>query len=298
MVLEELRSKINITELTTGDPTEGPDFLPYDIERELTPARQESMIQRVKEIRLKTHILSLPYFHAAINTKLLLPHRADELGLDEEIWEIIKEAAEDSISEESMPNHSPQGGPHIFHLTNLLWAKILFPEKYSEFGIDKVKEDEMIPKIIESLDEVNNLMSTQSPIQRWANYTYHAYSATVLFPHRANEFKFSEFIRQGWVTSIMENRGGGDWREFARELAMLKLVFPQTAREVPITASNWKNMAALLKGSNWDPEKSLPVFLKMLTAEKIVPSDNGVDIIMPYRATNSVVEPMPEERRF
>jgi hypothetical protein len=296
MVLNRLGGEIDITQLSIETPRQMPSSLWGEIERVLTPERQNKLFAQVRARRERIHTESTPYFNAAANLKLLFPERAAELKLDIEAWKILKEKAQESTSSESViDSNSIQGPPDLdapptFSLHSLMTAKILYPDRYAEFGIDKEKEDEIIGKIRDAYKHWN------TPL---INSFIYSYRAKVLFPHRFHEVSSDAPSLLSWQKLIEQEKINGNWMDFARYAAYFKIVFPEKIDELEIGDFEWSHMLQTLKDSNLTADSLFPWNLKMLAAEKIVPSSNGIDIIMPTRPEEAEMEQtMPTERNF
>jgi hypothetical protein len=299
MVLGRLDQEIDITQLGIETPGQMPSHLWYEIERDLTPEMQDNLFAQIGVWRERIHDDSHTYFDAAVNMKLLFPERASELGLDQEVWGILKQKAGNDISQESVvrPNSpngpSDAGSPPAFRLRTLYCAKVLFPQKWGEFGIDKPREDVIVRKI--------SLLLNHEDFHTSSSSLANAFYAKALFPHRRQEFNFGEQASLRWQREIEHQKKEGMWLDLARRAAYFKFVFPEKMDKIIIEESDWENMRQDLTSSTWpwDTRRELPLYLKMLAAEKVVPSSKGIDIIMPPRPDEDETElSVPEGRNF
>lgn len=294
MVLESIENLIDINALNIEEPEHRTGI--FDPRRDITKKQQADMFEKVQGLKENDKLFDYDtYFNTAEHIKLIFPDRVGELRLDNEAWQRLKEQVVSDTSAESVTHIAPANWdkPH-FSTRGLVQAKILFPEKFSELGINQPKENEIVNKIIERLTTSS---FGDDQVERWRNFAQNAFDAKLLFPHRVGEFELNDNTFSEIKYSLERLKETERWEEFAQTAACLKFLFPERFDEIVMDEDTWDNLRDLLKTEDFASYAAL--YLTILAAKKIDLNDKGLEIIIDDAdAANEQTPFLPNQRKF
>lgn len=277
--------KIDIKKLAVEEPEKKSEIkVSFDPEKEITNEDWERMKENLKNRRGD----NWPnFFIRAVEIKLLFPDRTAELRLDDER---VLGAMKEGLGKYRQKNKWWQFSEAAME------AKILFPERAAELGLDEQARKEMKKK----LDHYKENKS-------WGEFAEQAMRVKIVFPHKASELGLTEEFWKNQKKRLERPRRnrylywGGD---FAERAAVMKILFPERVPELGLNKETWEGMEGYLverrnhgQLANFSKQA---INMKILAAEEVKVSDNGLEIIMSKEKPKLGKEtpPLPETRKF
>ena len=168
--------------------------------------------------------------------------------------------------------------------------KILFPERFSELKLDE-----------HIWEDLKNRLSASSEV---ALFVEDAMALMILYPERVSEFHFDESLWQKLLDQIAEEQN----RKITipHSVLTMKFLFPQKDFKSFLTKEFWKGVKKALaeykdrSSGLWSAFAGEAMYLKLLAAEEIKSTDQGLEVIMQKEKPEFKEEtpPMPEKRKF
>jgi len=268
--------RINIKDLTLEEPPKKRE-LPFDVERDITEEDWDKLCRFLEEISVDDPARRSSFAYVAMNTKLLYPNKPAEYF--EGLAEKIKSSAE-------------QNRPDSYQNFSLIAAalKVLSPEKFSEFHIDN-NDWQGMKEVLESYKNGDH----------WDNFAWHAMKMKIIFPNKTSELFLDENAWFHMEETLFRHRNNNDRALFAMEM---RLLFPEKVLDFRIDKQMWDEMGKALTQSRIENEyydfSTLAVTMKLLAAEEIKITDQGLEVIMQKEKSEFKEEtpPMPQTRKF
>ena len=228
-------------------------------------------------------------------------------------------------------SHTSFDWPLFF--SHIAAAKLLFPEKVNELGIDEHALEEMKQDLeghpgtiasflvmdanikiffpggkgIETEDFFSDAKKTLQRYRSQENWPYFAYYAmytAILFPNKISELNIDETAWQGMIDSLGHFRNM-EWVDlFARLASEMRLLCPERTSELGLDAAMWQKIKELFdlyrSEDKWIGILDLAKSSKLLAAEEIKITDQGLEIIMQREKPEFKEEtpPIPQTRKF
>jgi hypothetical protein len=272
--------KINIHELAIEDPEKQAE-LPFDVERDITPEDWEGMENGLQKIRNWDRDDKWGYFsHHAMCMKILDSNI--DLGLDQDSRDGLIQHLRtwDSID------------------TNLKWSnlpgqavcgKILYPDM--DLGFDA-----------NSWQEMSKKLQVRRERGSWDDFADYAMEIKILNPKM--DIKLSENDWEGMENILEDFRRKGLWGSFADHAQAMKILNPNV--ELNLDRAAWQGMRMALEKSREEGQKfewrgfsSLAFAMKIIAAEKVEITDEGLRLTMPEKKSlQSETPPIPETKQF
>ena len=273
---------INIHDLTIEEPEKESELL-FDVERDITEQEWQKM---KKELADRKRGSLHTFLEEAMKMKIIFPERADELTLDDEIWNMAKK----------LPKSTEDKGSFAAILMEL---KVLFPERMEEIELDNRKLESMGK-------ELNRLKENIIFTQNYSASTFFAFATRmkVVFPEEFDKLKLLdpiEDITQSMKGYLKEKRQLKDWQTFLPAAVNFKILYPENVDELNLDTVFWKEIKSEMHKTHrrgWEISDFASA-LKILAAEEVGVTDKGLEVNM--RKSDSA-EPqsieLPEQRKF
>ncbi len=174
--------------------------------------------------------------------------------------------------------------------TRAMCLKILFPDKTAELDLDPAWQG--MKDALESYRQADN----------WWNFANQAMQLKILFPDKTAELDLNDLAWQG-MKNKLEYYRQGSWHAFADQAMNLKILFPDRTAELDLNDSAWQGMKEELesdrRNNNWGDFTSQATELKILAANEVKVTDQGLEITMrPLESFKSEKKPRPERKNF
>jgi hypothetical protein len=136
----------------------------------------------------------------------------------------------------------------------------------------------------------------------WDDFFQELVCAQVLFHDRLTEIQLNEEEWRGidnFLSMFKEPQG---WEIYLRTAGRIKLLFPERASQLKLTSGDLRNMrkelADLKEQGRLRRLMTASLFTKILQAEKVEISENGMDIVMPEVNLGTPAPQIPAIRKF
>ena len=261
--------RINIHELTIEEP-EKQSELPFDPERDITKQDWEVMRLCLEHSR-KNNTWS-DFSAYAARMKILDP--TQDLNLDQTAWQ----GMEDEFKKQSF---NPQ------RLTsNAADMKVLDPKR--DLNLDQTAWTKM-------RRELENWRSKND----WGMFSWQASNMKIIDP-KIN-LKLDQAAWQGMEKQLEEYRRSNNWTSFFLQASRMKILDPKIDLKLDQTA--WQGARDELEVDRrqfmMQGFDSLAKCMKILVAERVDVTDQGLEITMPKREKPlTSVPPIPETKQF
>lgn len=283
--------RLNIKDLTIEDPEKKVETssVVFNPERDVTEDEWDEMkTEFLKNIENSKYITNrLDSLTDAVWMKILFPERSDELNLTENLWDDLKSIYDSEFRSE-------------YTSDTLMKMKILFPEKFNEFKpdlasqFDKMKWESMKEELAKYKKE-----SLEDEFSPTSNFSELARKMKIAFPEKVQELGLDDEIANQMKRYINDNKDR--WYNFLTNAANFKILFPERTNELNLDDKFWKNAKKVYKtGCQGLNPSFFAESLKVLAAEKIDITDNGLEFTMPTKAESiqSANPEIPEQRNF
>ena len=276
-----MSERINIKDLTLEEP-EKKRGLPFDPERDITEEDWEGMKNDTKKDRAE----HMWYFFAkkVMSMNILLPEKMEELDLkNEETWQGMRDYLKKLLKEGSSSDHL------VSYATAM---KIIFPERFSEFYVGG-----------EVWEGMKNRLNREREAANWWAFAILALEMKILFPDRSSEF-LDDTAREGMEKLLKKMRSEKIWYNYFQQAMQAKVLFPDRASDLYPDKTAWKEIKEHLMRARTDSRGEtfleIAMHMKLLAAEEIKITDQGLEIIMPKENPEFKEEtpPMPQTRKF
>lgn len=252
----------------------------FDAEKEVTADDWEKMKTALEVCRQSEDWDG--FIAIAVDMKIIFPERAEELNLDKFDKETLERIAA------QFPYYSSQDDPSNATMVydfgkRALKMKILFPEK-SKLIFDEKRETGFESRIKELRRLTDNVIEAgdSGSAENMAKFA---------FPDLAKKLQPMDEKRKTRIEGLLKEkldyaREKGFWSEFFRAAAYEKLLHPFIVQP-NLNGNDWESMKkenASGKQRWVSPSSSLAqrvANMKILAAEKVEITDNGLEIVMP-----------------
>ena len=262
----------------------------FDVDRDVDDEEIEHLKLKMQEYKNgENWRFFLPM---AANFVILFPDKREEIGIDDDLWEVLKDEAKlpqglDSIDDISRIFESEaekeQNWEDIHkYLNRALYLKILFPEKFHEFDF----RGELIKGLLEM--DLENKNNQDKDIQEYIEL----FRAKILepdwFESKKGEYKLWPRVKKGLDVSSNQDK---EWPQFyLKDLALAKLGFQKEFPELEIDDEVKKLFVKTVKDLyggklkvKFHEEEYLEhiMYLQVLAAKKIHFTPKGIVMEMP-----------------
>ena len=229
--------------------------------------------------------VSLSTVELISHLKLLSPDRFSEIEFDE--TRILQDL-------QKQIDH-PKGTHKQDKLfTSALYIRIAFPNKTLEIGFGGENWDKLETLIQNS--SVDHKTGRNNLLKRFL-------AAKVLFPERFARLNIDEDIWQGLSLLLEDPLRKKDWILYDERAMKLRIIFPERIHAFELQ-KNWHLALGKLKqlrlNESWVGYLVLAYALKLLAAEEIKITDQGLEVIMQREKPEFKEEtpPIPQTRKF
>lgn len=294
-MLEILERRVNIKSLVLERPISRAG-LPFDPERDLPESQRQRILAGLKEVHdgdLPGPLDWLAFMSDAFYAKMLFPPGFDaQLGLDNFAWYGIAEQFE---REKGYLETYRDVSPLVF-INIAASLKILFPQRFGELNDDNLNR--IWTEAKKELETENEGGSDAS-----FNQVHDFLDLILLFPDRKSDINLDESLYLSAKRETEDTLQQGKWHDFVSLALSLRLVFPERFTEIKIKTNDWQMMKEALKNSveekGWNSRNiALAAGMKILAAEEVKITDQGLEITMPKPAFQRFAQPLPQIRKF
>jgi len=286
--------KINIHDLAIEEPENAPET--FDAEKVVTPEIWEQMMAAMECYR-EEPASWIDFAGQAAAMKIICPER--DVVVDDVAWQKMKREMEKyrlDLAEEL---------PHFYGLA--MHMKILDPER---------SKQDVNPDVLgAAIDQVLNLKYKQyREDEEWDNFSSIAMAMKILNPKI--DLNIDEETWQGMKSQLELYRSDvkidqpdedGAFMYFSQLAMKMKIICPQRADELNLDQDTWARLRDELEEwrpdvggnpSNWQEFTLECMRQKILAAEKVEVTDNGLEITMPEKKFGSEAPSLPETKQF
>jgi hypothetical protein len=285
MALESLENRINITQLSVEQPKVEKPVL-FDQEHDLDEKTWQSMLEQLaKEKDDMVKIIDM-----AESLVILAPERREQLPSSLEVVGTGLLNITDKPIEVSAATKVDVAFNEDFSDT-MCTLKTLFPEKVHQLSLDDQTHD----KLINLYDFLKSRRQDEAETRKVLRL---AASIKFLFPQFGDEW--SEITKRGTEVDIMGTEVldrlavSKKWGQFAFVSRQLRYLFPEDRLDASNVA--WEGMRAALerrRNKDWLLYAELAANMKVLTAEKVTITEQGLELVMPT-AQAQLAQPIPQ----
>jgi len=255
---EEMKDEGDLKLRDITAETEEKEWKPgFDYEEEISDEDWEKIMKSLKALFPDDYA---NYISCAARLKILFPDRADELGLNDEVWDEVwnkvterMKATRDVVFKRSLFSAAYRD------------MKALFPDR-----IDEVDFNDEDLEIAKRKDYNNGIY-----------YLYELRSYKMIFPNRFASYQIGEGVVQKAVEGIRLTKEEKRWSDFVEEAALFRIVFPDQFDKIELDKNTWKHMRDELESSRdkeWGRFIILAFNLAVLAAKKVEVTDQGLKI--------------------
>lgn len=268
--------RINIHELTIEDP-EAQSELPFDPERDISAEDWAGM-----QDWLKTHCDddNALMVHA-VAMEIVFPGRTNDADVAKRIWK---------YGIERLKNDKKDGGAWSDFCTCAYDMKILFPDKSREFGLDE-----------EAWQGVKHELNECRKYKLWESFFKRAEAIKALFPEKVDEICLDEEALNG-IVEVTRKLDVNDIVGVAYKAMHIKMVSPESMGKIAFSQKDWQGLFDWLEKQRsvkiWFSFASQAAAMKILAAEEVKLTGNGLEINMRKPKLDSGVPPVPETKKF
>ena len=263
-------NRINIHELTIEEP-EKPSELPFDPERDITEEDWEKMSNWLEDFRGQYRDWDV-FSRYAMEMKIL--GQTKNLNLDQTAWQGMKDRLENL-------REIPRWGDFFSLATGM---KIL--DQRQNLNLDQAAWQGM-----------QNEIKGWNDIWKRQHLSLRAMDIKILYP--AKELGLNQANWQTMRDGLEEARNN-NWRDFSHQAAAIKVLDPKA--DLGLDEAVWQDMRdeleACRKNGGWGFFCSLVMDMKILAADEVKVTENGLEITMRKPKLTSGVPPMPETKKF
>lgn len=277
--------KINIHDLTIEE-SESTASLPFNPEADIGKSDFEKIKKSFNEYLsadVNVHYLhdDQPLLEVASGLKILLPEKMQEFDL-EKVWDRIKYSCQDN-----------QSAP--FFLKQVLTAaKILFPERIGELTWTNKDWQEIIRLLGRYKSDALESNGSRGVI----DFISIAADLRIFLPEKADELRNEDIAKM--AEEKFKERSYKNYNLIGAEyISKFKILFPERMENLGLGKEFWKKMKSDLHEESygrWVAKRGAA--LKIIAAEKVEITDNGLELTMPQKLFVKEVSRMPEKKQF
>ena len=249
--------------------------LKFDPETEITEADWQGMKQVLEVKRRNRKIWSFTFLTMVM--KILRPVKFDELNIDDQAWRGMKENLETNRNYDWRTFNSQAAN-----------MKILQPERFSELGIND--------------QSWQNMKEALEALQDYNYFAVQAVDMKILQPNKFSELSIDDKVWQKMKAQLEIDRNEGNWGRFTELAKSMKILQPKRFSELRISNQSWREMRKELeleRKNNWWNFAHQAMDMKILAADKVKVTDQGLEITMPPpESFKSEKKPRPERKNF
>lgn len=263
--------QINIKDLSTKPP-EGKTRPRFDAESEITPEQWDQIQTQLEREQPLSKIL-----HQA-SVKISLPSKFESIKMNETAYNEMFRRQVQLVAQ--VDNRTQAAGA----------LKIMFPDKHPGLHLRTVDVDQLLRWIKDGNDFYAYYFKLLQPLEDINKY-FDAKSKNKVLE------RLKECYRQC-------SGGSQSWSDLTNDLSRTKLIFPDVAKQVPLTDDDWKKIISRVKGYNLPQEAGLLVDflagLKILAAKQARITEQGIELSEPEETTfkYSSITALPETKKF
>ena len=286
--------RINIKDLTLEEPEKKKESgLSFDPERDITEEDWDRMKHEFDKIqeKIQGHIHTVPDLYGfsvlGYSMKILFTDRLPEGNINDFMGEIF---AADLKYEPDTGMYSDEFLSFLMHMA------ILSPQKLR----DEMAKYNMGKFTISSLEA--RLIDGRR--NDWHKFSRYAIMVKIIFPKEETGVDFSQEDWRGMKDWLDQNQKMSDLRTVVKHLVAMKILFPDRFHEIDVEAIIWKSFDKRLTKERvvymLPAFAELAAYLKLLAAEEIKITDQGLEVIMQKEKPEFKKEtpPMPQTRKF
>ncbi len=304
--------EINIKDLVTERPTPPESPLPIDLDKEITPDEWEEMLSCVDTHNLAAWQSGESTLTTAASLTVAFPERRAQIIPNEIALADLKRIVLE------VPNVTPIVSTSMVWLTEAEDLKQLVPD----MKIEGIADNDQIWQGLVSTWVTNHENATHSQLVR------NGAICCMLWPEKREQLRsiFSQSTMEIRDTSgqvhiisgleLAKTELAGDL-EFSRRqqdryaradsiflpyFAHVRIFLPEAYAQYPLTKQDWQTLhekfTATKEAREWEKLAVMCKYIRILMAESIEFTDEGLKLVMPTTFTGSAPTELPEQRKF
>ena len=275
--------RISIKELTLEEPEKKRE-LSFDPEGDLTEEYWRGMINTFELALQEGHPLDASSLAAGL--KILSPERMDKLDFEDKTKEVMENFLISSRDIEVWD----------YFIAQAYALQIVFPGRISGFLLDDITWEGIKGEL------------EKHRAKDWEVFANHAMAVKIAFPNKKSELQLDNTAWEGMKDILQQYRIDRDWMSYTIHAVNMRILYPEKTTGLGFDTLPWKEIKDEIKepltGSEtkdfWRRLCVAFMYLKLLAAEEIKITDQGLEVIMQKEKPEfkEEIPPMPQRRSF